>query len=228
MVVKAAQSPTGFAQAAMEELCVVYRYPIHAYAWRARCTHEDAEDLVQEFLADFLKRRAINGVGPRETARFRSFVLICFNHFRRSRHKHDTAQKRGGGQAILSLDGMELEQRYAQEPADDSTPETAYDRKWALEIFDRAHASLRQEYAARGHPALFDRLQSCLQGRSSGSSYDAVAAELGKTEAAVKMEASRMRRRFGEQLRKVVADTVASMEEVEEELAYLIQIVSRG
>ena len=97
----------------------------------------------------------------------------------------------------MSWDGLEFAERYALEPADGSTPETAYDRKWALEIFDRAHVALREEYTARGHPVLFDRLQNCLQGRSSGSVHEAVAAELGKTEAAVKMEASRMRRRIG-------------------------------
>lgn len=229
VVVKAGNSPTVLAQAAMEELCLAYRYPVYAYARRVGHTHEDAEDLVQGFFADFLGRRAFAAVtGPGGSARFRSFVLVCFNNFRRDEFDRATAEKRGGGQAHVSLDGLEFEQRYALEPADGSTPETDYDRKWALEIFDRAHVALREEYAARGNPVLFDRLQNCLQGRSSGSVYDAVAAELGKTEAAVKVEAFRMRRRFGELLRKVVADTVASLEEVEEELAYLVQILSRG
>ena len=65
MVVNAGQNPTLLAQAAMEELCGIYRYPVYAYARRAGCSHEDAEDLVQEFFADFLRRRAIAGVGPR-------------------------------------------------------------------------------------------------------------------------------------------------------------------
>ena len=53
-----------------------------------------------------------------------------------------------------------------------------------------------------------------------------VAAELGLSEGALKVAVHRMRQRYRELLRAEVADTVASPEEVDDELRHLIAVVS--
>jgi RNA polymerase sigma-70 factor (ECF subfamily) len=40
--------------------------------------------------------------------------------------------KRGGGCTFISLDGTSAEPFYAEQPADELTPEKLYDRRWAL------------------------------------------------------------------------------------------------
>ena len=45
--------------------------------------------------------------------------------------------KRGGGVRVLSLDSDEAESRYRMEPAAAATPETLYERRWALMVIDR-------------------------------------------------------------------------------------------
>jgi RNA polymerase sigma-70 factor (ECF subfamily) len=50
---------------------------------------------------------------------------------------------------------------------------------------------------------------------------------LGLSEAAVRQEAHRFKKRFGLLLRQEVAQTVANPDEVAEELRYLIDVVCR-
>jgi RNA polymerase sigma-70 factor (ECF subfamily) len=53
-----------------------------------------------------------------------------------------------------------------------------------------------------------------------------LAAKLKSTEAALKMAVSRMRQRYGEVLRAEIASTVASPEEIDEELQALFAALS--
>ena len=46
------------------------------------------------------------------------------------------------------------------------------------------------------------------------------------SEEAVKVRVHRMRRRFGQILRKQIADTVVDSEEVDEEIGYLLGVLS--
>jgi len=64
-------------------------------------------------------------------------------------------------------------------------------------------------------------LKGFLIGEHAGATYSNVASKLGMTEAAVKMVAHRMRRRYRELLREEIAETVAGPEEVEDELLKL-------
>ena len=66
----------------------------------------------------------------REKGRFRSFLLTAFKRFLSKQHEHATAQKRGGGKTVLSLDFVSGEQRYKLEPSHDWTPEKIYQRRW--------------------------------------------------------------------------------------------------
>ncbi len=51
---------------------------------------------------------------------------------------HEQAAKRGGRNAVISLDEAAGESRFGLEVADHVTPETLYDRSWALTLLDQA------------------------------------------------------------------------------------------
>ena len=55
----------------------------------------------------------------------------------------------------------------------------------------------------------------------------AIAAELGMTEGAVKMAASRLRKRYGEILREEIARTVAGPADVDDEVQALFAALAR-
>ena len=53
-----------------------------------------------------------------------------------------------------------------------------------------------------------------------------MAARLGTTEGAIKVRVHRLRRRFGEMLRREVAEVVSSPDEVEDELKALLDALA--
>ena len=78
---------------------------------------------------------------------------------------------------------------------------------------------------ASGKQETFARLKEYLWGEACGTSYAETAAQLNMTEGAVKVAVHRLRKHLRELLREEVAQTVASGEEVDEELRHLIGVI---
>jgi RNA polymerase sigma-70 factor (ECF subfamily) len=133
--------------------------------------------------------------------------------------------KRGGNQVLLSADLGEAERRYVQDPVDEMTPDTLYDRQWALTLIDRVLMFLKEEYELRGSQALFNALQGRLVG-DKDESYTEIAKQLGMEEAAVRMALHRMRKRYGELFRREIAHTVESEAGIKDEMERLIRALS--
>ena len=138
-----------------------------------------------------------------------------------------SAQKRGGGVKPLSLDEMTAEERYRVEPTDLASADKLYDRRWALDLLDRAHSRLCEHYQVGDKARRFELLKSFLPGEEPSASQAEIGQQLGLNENAVKQEVHRMKKLFGELLRAEVAQTVAHPEDVNEELRYLIDVVCR-
>jgi RNA polymerase sigma-70 factor (ECF subfamily) len=69
VVLSAADTSAPGAQAALEDLCRTYWYPLYTYVRRQGHTVEDAQDLTQEFFARFLERKYFRLAGrPRAWA----------------------------------------------------------------------------------------------------------------------------------------------------------------
>jgi RNA polymerase sigma-70 factor (ECF subfamily) len=223
-VAAAAQGHSPEAQEALATLCQVYWYPLYAYA-RRRCPHvHDAQDLTQAFFTELLEKDYLQAANP-ERGKFRSFLLTAFKHFLSKERERAHAQKRGGGRPALSLDFELGESRYHLEPIDNATPESLYERDWALGILQQTLAQLRRELAGAGKEQLFECLKEVLAGNSVHESYARVAEQLGMSEQSIKVAVHRLRRRYRELLRAEIAQTVASPEEVDEELRDLFAAV---
>ena len=91
---------------------------------------------------------------------------------------------------------------------------------------ERVMNRLRSECAAARKAELFEKLKDYLTGDAQGKSYRQIAAELGLTEAAVKVTVYRLRRRFGELVREQIAQTVESPEEIDDEIRELFAALS--
>lgn len=220
-LVLAAGRQSSVARDALEVLCDAYWYPLYGYVRRHGYDADDAADLVQAFILLLLERHDLQGLSA-ERGRFRAFLLASLRHFLANRRVHDRAMKRGGGVAPLPIEGDEAEQRYRQEPAAAGTPETLFDRNWALAILDHVFGRLREEWAAKGKGPEYDRLKGCLMGDVPAGGYQQLASDLGSSEAAVKMAVLRLKRRFGQELRSEIADTVTDGA-VDDELRYLLK-----
>jgi RNA polymerase sigma-70 factor (ECF subfamily) len=223
-VLAAGHSSAPGASGALEKLCGTYWYPVYAYVRRRGHGMHDAQDLTQGFFAHLLQRQAFRGVVPGR-AKFRSFLLASLNHFLDDERDRQRAQKRGGGQPILSFDAPEAEQRYRIEPVDAETPERLFERRWAITVLDGAMARLEQEFVAAGKGPLFETLREFIVEGAAGRPYAQVAVPLGMTEEAVKKAVQRLRRRYGQAIREEIAHTVATASEIEAELRDLWSVL---
>lgn len=219
-LVAAARDPAApDSRQALADLCRAYWYPVYAYVRRRGHGHHAAQDLTQAFFTRLLARNDL-AAADQTRGRFRSFLLTACQHFLANEHDRDTAKKRGGGKAHVPLDFEGADGRYSLEPADETTPERLFDRRWALELLDRAVTELRAEYEQSGRGKLFDALKDSLAGGAEAG-YAELAAGLGMTEGAVKVAVHRLRQRYKDRLRAVIADTVATPEEVDDEIRAL-------
>jgi RNA polymerase sigma-70 factor (ECF subfamily) len=209
----------------LEALCERYWYPVYAYIRRRVNSRDQAEDLTQGFFAQFLEKGCVKKASS-ERGRFRSFLLVAVKNYLANEWDRQSALKRGGGKAVLSLDFEQADGRYLLEPVDTTSPAKLYDRRWALTQLDRTLDELRKEMKAAGTERRFERLKGVLTGDSSGTSYRLIAEELQISESAVKVTVHRMRRRFGELLRELVGETLERPEEVDSEIRHLFSSIS--
>jgi RNA polymerase sigma-70 factor (ECF subfamily) len=226
-VVRSAQrGDAAEATAALERLCRTYWAPLYAYIRRDGCGHPEAQDLTQEFFARLLARDYLQRV-HHQKGKFRSFLLAYLKNFLAEHRRRAGAQKRGGGQALVSLDTPAGETGYLFEPVDELTPDQVFERRWAQAVMQTALHRLREEYTARGQAAVFEVLQDYQPRDPGGQSYAQLGEDLGMTEAAVKSAVQRMRQRHRELLREAIAQTVTRPEEIEEELRHFRALLGR-
>ncbi|MFO1498003.1 MAG: sigma-70 family RNA polymerase sigma factor [Verrucomicrobiota bacterium] len=226
VVLNAARPDSAEAQEALEELCRNYWFPLYAYARKQGCDLHNAQDLTQEFFGRLIEKNYL-GLADRRRGRFRWFLLTAFKCFLANEWDRSHAQKRGGGKSILSFDAMTAEERYRSEPQDDSSADQVYDSRWASDLLERARSQLRKEFVNAGRLDRLNHFEAYLPGGQPTLSQAEVGAALGLTEGTVKQEVFRIRRRFGELVRAAVAQTVAHPDEVEDEINYLIDVMSR-
>ncbi len=220
LVRDAARGGDTAASAALGDLCALYWQPLYRYARRRGNSREDAEDLVQGFLARIAEPRRLGGVDA-EKGRFRAFLLASFNHWMANEWKRGARLRRGGGVSPLSLDWEDAETGLALDPADERSPDRLYDREWALALLGRVLADLEQDCRGEGSGAQFDLLKHCLTADSARIPYAELAMQLGATEGAARVAVHRLRKRYRHLLTEEIARTLASPDAVEEEMRSL-------
>jgi RNA polymerase sigma-70 factor (ECF subfamily) len=214
------------AHEALSRLCEAYWYPLYAYLRRRDFAPSDAEDLTQSFLAYLLSKDFLANVHP-ERGKFRSFLLASLNHFVSDHFDKEHRLKRGGGQRVLSLDAASAEQRYDLEPVEELDPQRIFERRWALTLVEAAMNRLESEAAATGKLELFHRLKPSLVGDRNALRYSQIGQALGLSEGAIKVAAHRLRLRFRDLFQEEIAQTVSQPSEIEEEMQFLFQVLSR-
>src|SRR5688572_29857095 len=80
VVLAAARTASPEAEAALENLCIAYWYPLYAYLRRSGHAPHTAEDLTQEFFASRIVTKCIfQGIQP-GAGRFRSWLLTSLQN----------------------------------------------------------------------------------------------------------------------------------------------------
>jgi RNA polymerase sigma-70 factor (ECF subfamily) len=217
MVLAAGRRGTAESDVALERLCRSYWPPLYAYVRRRVSDWHEAQDLTQAFFERLLDREYLAGANP-ERGRFRAFLLTAFKHFLSKEWDKAKAQKRGGIHHRLSFDFLSRDE---SQPTDDLTPERIFEREWAITLLGRVMQRLQREMERGGKGRQFELLKHVISGGDPAVTFAKLAMQLGQSEAATRMAASRMRQRYRELLRDEISQTVTSQEEIEDEIRSL-------
>lgn len=201
-----------------------YWYPLYVF-FRAQQhrSHHDAEDLTQAFLAKLHNDPSILAKANPEQGRLRSYLLTCAKNFALNDWSHQTATKRDIRRTI-AWDGMEAEERYALEPADELDATRLFDRRWALTVLNSAVHVARGKWGDRS-PS-FDALRPHLRldGEPPPEALKELAAHHGISAPAASVQLSRLRRLWRDAVLQTIARTLdhPTDTDVKAELAELL------
>ena len=205
----------------MAELCKTYWQPLYAFARRRGYDHHRAQDIIQGFFLSLIESNSLSRVDPHK-GKFRSYLLASLQNHMASEHTREHAQKRGGGMQFVSLDDEGGESKW--QPANFSTQlpaEAVFEREWAVAAVEAALGRLEEEFARRGKRDVFRALKPYLLGDQPQGAYEATAQALALSPGAVRTGVHRLRHEFRLHLRREVAKTVESPDQIDEEMRHL-------
>lgn len=224
VVVAAGTLDTQRSRDALAQLCETYWYPVYAYVRRRVSQVHEGQDLTQAFFFHLLEKQTIARADP-SRGRFRAFLLTALKNFLANESNKARAAKRGGGKVEFSLNLDAGESRYRIEPSHDLTPEKLFERRWVLTLLDQVLDRLRRELREAGKSQYFEQFKGALTDSATRDGYAQAAAALGITPAAAKQAAHRLRKRYRELFRAEVTRTVESEEDVDREIARLLEFL---
>ena len=208
---------------AREQLCLRYWRPLYLYARARGQKAEDAEDLVQGFLIRMMEGDRFLAA-DQSRGRFRSYLLTAFQRFMTEEWRREGAQKRGGGEVVVSIHFEDIEEKVKQLPAEES-PELVFDRAWAKTIVADSMEALKEKWAGDRAP-VFEALKPHIA-LSSAESLVSIAERLGRKESTLRMSLKRLREDYRLLIREHVAATLLPDSDLDEELRYLIGLLVR-
>lgn len=200
----------------LDGLARAYARPIQAYlAARLRCRDDDAHDLAQEAFAWLMTTGLFDKADPAR-GRFRGFLKKALANFAGEQWRKAQAKKRGGGITVETLEA-------GVEPVDPSsrTPDQVLDDVWRRELLEMARSRLQQELEESGRAVHWDLFHDYFLAPGDEPDHATLAARFHITRTDVSNWLDHGKRRYRAILRQVVAETVTTEDELQEELRWL-------
>jgi RNA polymerase sigma factor (sigma-70 family) len=211
------------ADRALDRLCRAYWPPLYAYVRRRVGDVHEAQDLTQAFFERLLEKRYLEQADP-QRGRFRAFLITAFKHFLANEWDKAKSQKRGAGWSRLAFDFASHEPLHVK-LSEERSAERLYERQWAIALLNRVMDHLQREMERKGQGRDFQCLKEFIGGAGL-STYAAPAKELGITESAARMAASRLRTRYRELLRDEISQTICAAEDIDDEVRQLFRAIA--
>ncbi|MBL9118006.1 MAG: hypothetical protein JNJ83_23560 [Verrucomicrobiaceae bacterium] len=228
MVANTHHEEDGVALRALDRLARAYWKPLFVFVRQRGTDPDKAADLVQGFFHHLLSREVLADLEQR-TTRFRSFLLACFCNWLSNQRRDANTEQRGGKTMVLPLEELATKEDAAL-ILEGISPEQGYDRHWARTLFDHALAHLDEEIAARDQRReFFVELRKRMVGPAAlHPDWDALARQFGMQHGAVRKAMHDLRQRFAKLLREEVRKLVADDSEVEDEIRYLVHLLTHA
>ena len=213
----------------LDRLCRRYWPPVFAFLRRTGERHDAARELTQSFFADVVLGRRLFHRADQSRARLRTLVLAAVKNYRVDVWRQ---QARMGKTFKLAPELVE-EQESQLETLVGSTPDDAFNQRWAAEVLEEGLARCERHYLATdraNHWAAYTArvINPALHGASRRPPAD-LAAELGfANAAAVASAVHTVKVRLMALLREVVNESVGRDEvEAEDEFVFIVQLLRR-
>jgi RNA polymerase sigma factor (sigma-70 family) len=205
-------------EAALEELCSRYWYPL--YTWllvtRLARSEADAQDLVQSFFAKMLAQGTLAIHAP-ERGRFRSYLLRCLKH-----QVIDQLRR----PALALAEPAEPDADPLAQVEDTESADAAFEKAWAWELFETAKVQLHQTWTASDQGELFAAFAPFLEGNPSPEGLAAIGERFGLSHDNTRTRLHRLRKQLRELLTTlVIADLPDDATEAErsEEMRHFLE-----
>ena len=228
LVARAGQDATEAKQQALGELLTRYLPALRAHLiYGKRLSPDDADDLLQEFVAAKLLEKELIGRADAELGKFRTFLLTALDRFLIDRFREENARKRSPGEGRLRDLGDDAGLLQANTPSD------AFDLAWARNVIDQTVRLMRAECETSGRSdiwGLFEcRLLEPMLHAAEPIEYEDLVQRFGLQSPSqasnLLMTAKRM---FARVLRSVVGEYARESEEIEAEIRELMEVLARA
>lgn len=225
-LVASAGQPTSDAQrTALGELVRRYAPALRAHLIiRKRVRPQDADDLVQAFLAAKVVEQRLVGRAERARGKFRTFLLTALDRFVVNQLQFEGTRKR-------SAATVELREELDADAAAD--PSAAFDAAWAREVIAQAMRRVRDRYQSGGREDIWTifeaRVIAPMLDHAQPVPYDQLVRRLGlrSPDEAWNLLAT-AKRAFASELRAVVGEYEKDEHRIEEEIAELRAALAQG
>jgi RNA polymerase sigma-70 factor (ECF subfamily) len=201
------------------KIAQTYWKPIYCYIRSKGRGREDAKDLTQRFLIDWIEQNKFQGA-DRQKGRFRSYLLRSLQNFLHNEHRFEKASVRHPRGGIFSLDELIRDEDLAFDPPDEKvmTPEDVFNQTWLQELLRQTLQAFDEECKATGkevHIQVFHRciVEPILHGADRPPRSE-LAREFGLTEKEVSYRLLTARRAFMRLLREEIRARVFSEQDV--------------
>ena len=211
---------------AFQTLCQNYWGPVYAFLCR-RYQSADAEDITQEFFFVVLRQELFQRANSAE-GKLRSWLLKSLDYCLANRARSLNSEKRGGRISISSLEDEGLLSELQGIAAEAATPTDAFDKAWLTSLLHNTIESLAKQYRDTGKQQLFESLLPWLVGDKDDSSQSDAAAQCGVSLPYFRVHLHRLRKRYSQELRHQILETLDHEDELDEEVERLFAISKKN
>lgn len=207
-----------------------YWKPVYCFLRQKGCTNETAKDLTQGFFCEIVLGKDLLLHAEEHKGRFRTFLLKALQNYSINVNRDENALKRSPSGQLLSLDADEAGNLL--EAQSSLCPDEMFNYTWALNLIEEVIEELKSECYETNkelHWQVFERKVLCpiLDGLDTPSNKLLCEQNGIEDEAKVSNMILTVKRRFQKILYRHLGAIVESEEQIEQEYAHLLEILSR-
>lgn len=182
-------------ETALAAFCAVYYPPLYGYARAMGFQEADAQDRVQDFFMEVVRRDMLQRYNRDTGSRFSTWLITCFKNLVFNHQAQGRSQKKGGKLQFVEFDATHAEQSYQTSYLTQLDPDPTFDLMLAREIWRMARPAIMALHQGKSSQALVSELlQNVLMDRwppKPEPSQEEVAARHGTTPTRLKAFFSR-------------------------------------